>query len=113
MAEVSTACHNTKSDHSYNCLWNNTKLRLTLYLIGIFLIYPIALDGSDQDKTIASSPGRDMKVIANASDFVVSSFDVAILLMSMGLELRFDRKYRSPLSLTNASSLPVGENAAH
>jgi hypothetical protein len=88
-------------------------LALTLNGVGIFFTKPVALDESAHASTIASSSGSVMNDIENESNFDVSSFDVAILRTSIRFEFRLDIKYRWPLLLTIASSLPDGEKAAH
>jgi hypothetical protein len=51
-------------------------------------------------------------LLSQPAVLAVSSREVAILLISMGLEL-CDIWYKCPLSLTIARSLPEGENSAH
>ena len=62
---------------------------LTRDFVGIFFMYPIALDESAQASTTASSSGKVMYVIAKNPSFLVSSSDVAILRTSRGFESRF------------------------
>lgn len=58
--------------------------------MGIFLTYPKAFDESTHARTIASSSSRVIYDIAKKSSLFVSSNEVAILLTSNGLELRFN-----------------------
>ena len=73
---------------------NNRNVRLTREVRGIILRKPVALDKSTQASTIVSLSDSVMYAIASESDFVMSSLDVEILLISKGSEFRFDIWYK-------------------
>jgi hypothetical protein len=60
---------------------------------GIFLIHPVAFEESAHASTIKSSSDSVMNAIENEPDFAVSSVEVALLRMSMGLEFRLEIWY--------------------